>query len=177
MKSLASLKPVDKPGLDENGHFIGSDSPSFMDDLFTEGSSFAVSIFDWGIKAITILFVIGIIVMIMAFIFKHGQWQKYAQSTMMWSFIAMLILRGAPIIFLSLQTKEDIDVAMQTALSTLAQVAIFIGIVGICVSLLFKFGHTLIKHPEYYKWYKNARNVSIIMIVFSLVGPIIFALL
>lgn len=171
-----TLMPTKDDDVTDNGQ-IKESSFTFMDDLFSNVADLGASAFDWGIKLITILFIIGVIVMIMAMIFKHGQWQKYAQTTMLWSFISMMILRGAPIIFLSFRSKADVDTAFSTALGTLSEVAIFVGMMGIGISLLFKFGYMLIEHPEYYKWYKNARNISAIMILFAFIGPIIFSLL
>lgn len=156
---------------------IKSSTFSFTDDIADKLTFLGSSGFDWFLKSINILFIVGVIVMIMSMIFKNVQWQKYAQTTMLWSFISLMLLRGIPIIILSFKTKADVDAAFTAALSTISEVAIFTGLIGISISLLFKFGHTLIKHPEYYKWYKNSRNISIIMISFAFFGPIIFALL
>ena len=150
---------------------------SWMDELIQVGASGALQFFDWGILAITVLFLAGIIAMIMAMIFKNGQWQKYSQLTMFWSFATMLILRGVPLIIFSTQSGADIDAGFDVFINAMSQIAIFIGFVGIAVSLLFKFGNHLIDHPEFYRWSKNARNVSVVMMMFALSAPVIFALL
>lgn len=169
--------PQGEDTITDDGQIKSDGSFSFTDDISDKLTFLGTSGFDWFLKGITILFIIGVIAMIMAMIFKNGQWQKYAQTTMLWSFVSLMLLRGIPIVILSFKTKADVDAAFSTALSTISEVAVFIGLIGISISLLFKFGHTLIKHPEYYKWYKNARNISVIMILFAFFGPIIFALL
>lgn len=149
----------------------------WMDEIIQIGAGGALQFFDWGILGITILFLVGIIAMIMAMIFKNGQWQKYSQLTMFWSFVTMLILRGVPLIIFSTQSGADIDRGFDVFITAMSQIALFIGFVGIGVSLLFKFGNHLIDHPEFYRWSKNARNVSLVMMLFALSAPTIFALL
>lgn len=150
---------------------------NWMDEIIQIGATGALKFFDWGILGITILFLVGIITMIMAMIFKNGQWQKYSQLTMFWSFVTMLILRGVPLIIFSTRSGSDIDESFDVLITAISQLAIFVGFLGITVSLLFKFGNHLIEHPEFYRWSKNVRNVSIVMMIFALTAPTIFALL
>ncbi|SPU40735.1 double stranded beta helix domain-containing protein [Lysinibacillus capsici] len=115
--------------------------------------------------------------MIMSIIFKNGQWQKWGQSTMLWSFLAMLALRAIPLTILSVRSGMDVNEAFTALISSLTQIAIFLGVIGVLLSLLFKFAYKLIEHPEYHRWSKNVLNVSIIMMFFAMIGPFVFGIL
>lgn len=148
-----------------------------FDSINGTGMESAIKALHWAVEFITIIFVIGVIVMIFSIIFKHSQWQKYAQSTLLWSFLALIIFKALPFIIFSVQKFSDVDNLFETTLTVVQQAALYIGIVGISLSLLFKFAHKLIKHPEFFKWQKTSRNMSIIMIFFSIIGPFVFSLL
>lgn len=155
----------------------GDTGQSWMDELIQVGASGAMHIFDWGILAINVLFLAGIIGMIMAMIFKNGQWQKYSQLTMFWSLATMLILRGVPMIIFSTQTGADVDNTFDTFVIAMSMLSIMFGFSGILTSILFKIFNHFIDHPEFYRWSKNSLNVSIVMMIFALSAPTIFALL
>lgn len=161
----------------ENGQLINS-NPDVISNLVDNIASFSNGgpgmLMDWGAKAITVLFILGIILMIMSIIFKNGQWQKTAQALMLWSFISLLMVRAIPITILSFKSGVDVDDAFTALLASLSQIAIFLGVVGIMLSFLFRFAHKLIDHPEYHRWSKNVLNVSIIMMFFAAVAPFIF---
>lgn len=136
--------------------------------------SFAYS---WGITIITGLFVVGTLVMIMSVLFKNGQWQKYAQGTMFFSFLVMLLLRGLPILVLSIHNANDIDVLLRDGLISLSYAAVFLGLISISVSLLFRFGYNLIEHPEFHRWSKNLISVSVLMVLLAIVIPLLFPII
>lgn len=171
---------------DDNGLVKGQNTDIHNGELTTNGlSNFvngtametAIKSLQWAVDIISIIFVVGVIAMIFSIIFKHGQWQKYAQSTLLWTFFSLIILKALPFIIFSLQNFNDVDNLFDSALIMTQQAAIYIGVIGISLSLLFKFSHKLIKHPEFFKWQKTSRNMSIIMISFSIIGPFVFSLL
>lgn len=173
------IDPSKNGGIDNNGNIVVGDTKldgtiSVIEKIAGNGT---LSIFDWGVKVIAIIFVLAVLLMIMAFIFKNGQWQKWGQSTMMISFVAMLLIRAIPIIILSFRSEMDVTESLNGALGALSQVAIFLGVVGIMLSLLFKFAYKLIEHPEYHRWSKNVLNVSVLMMILALGGPVIFGII
>ena len=176
----SALFPLGDPskngGVDENGDFItnGSDLSSTLDKLKTESSFLTVDVWDVGLKIITIFFILGVLLMIMSIIFKNGQWQKWAQGTMLVSFVAMIFIRGIPIVILSFKSKMDVHEAFDGLLIVLEQVTIFMGITGLFLGLLFRLAYKLIEHPEYHRWSKNVIGISAAMMFFSIFGPMIF---
>lgn len=134
----------------------------------------AAPFYGWAVTIITAIFIVGTVVMVLALLFKNGQWQKYGQGTMFISFIVMIVLRGLPIVILSIQTMDDLDLLIQKVVTTLSYSTIFIGLIGVAVSFLFRFGERLIEHPDFHRWSKNLLTVSIMMMVFSVLVPIIF---
>lgn len=165
--------------ISKDGQIIPNDSniDGVIDHLLEISGVSTVSFMDWGIKAITILFILGVILMIMAIIFKNGQWQKWGQSTMLWSFLSMLIVRAIPITILSFRNGVDVNEAFSALILSLTQMAIFLGVIGVLLSYLFKFAYKLIEHPEYHRWSKNVFNVSLIMMMFALIAPFVFGIL
>jgi len=152
-------------------------SDSLFGGLLNDFGGTMAPVYKWGVKYITILFVVATLVMILSALFKNGQWQKYAQLTMMLSFFAMLVLRGLPIIVLSIQKPSDVDILLQESLSMLSFGVIFLCVISIAVSFLFSFGYQLIEHPEFHRWAKTLRSVSILMMVFAIIIPWLFPIL
>lgn len=149
-------------------------SDSLFGGLTRDIGEIVAPLYGWGITIITALFVIGAVVMILSMIFKNGQWQKYGQGTMFISFVVMLVLRGMPIIFLSVRSSADIDSLLNSSLTVLSSSAVILGLIGIAVSFLFKFGYRLIDHPDFHRWARNLMSVSIMMMLFAIVIPILF---
>ena len=137
----------------------------------------AANAYPWGIKVITIIFVIAALVMVLSAIFKNGQWQKYSQSTMFFSFISLLFLRGLPIIALSIKSSVDVDVALATSLVILATGIFYLCGISAGISDVFNTGYRLIAHPEFHRWSKNLRGVAALMFIFAFVIPWLFPLI
>lgn len=154
------IKPV------ETGDFFGG-----LISTFTE---IVTPLYGWGVNIISVLFVVGAVVMMLAVLFRNGQWQKFAQGTMLYSFITMLVLRGLPILILSIRTQDDIDALLQESLTSLSSFAIFFGVLSISASLLFRFGYKLIEHPDFHRWSKNLLSVSALMMVLAIAIPWLF---
>lgn len=177
------LKPINPNEIqvDNEGGIINSGQSTSNEDIFNtvntlveQGTPAAL---DWGTKGITVIFIAAVLLMIMAIIFKNGQWQKFAQSSMLWSFIAMMVIRAIPLTILSIQGGMDVDDAFNTMIAGLTQLSLFLGVTGIMLSFLFRFIHKLIKHPEYHRWSKNVFSMSLLMMLFALVGPLLFSVL
>lgn len=178
----ALLNPLkqDDVQVDENGIVVsggGTSLDEVSNTLSILSGQGSLKIVHWGTMVITAIFIIAVLLMILSIIFKVGQWQKTAQTTMLWSFAGMLLMRAIPIVILSFQSDTDIDQAFSTLIPALSQLTVFIGIAGIVLSLLFRFAYKLIEHPEYHRWSKNAMNVSVMMILFAIVSPFIFGIM
>lgn len=151
-----------------------SEGNNFADSIYSEIGGFMTPFYGWAVDFLTISFVIGTIAMILSIMFKNGQWQKYAQSTMLTTFIVMLLMRGVPIVILSIHSPEDVDQLLLGGVEVLKGIGIFIAVISIPISLLFKFGHHLIEHPKYHRWSRNLIGVAVLMTVLSMVVPWIF---
>lgn len=153
------------------------DSGQLFSGLLGDFTSIMTPVYSWGIKFITILFIVATLVMILSALFKNGQWQKYGQLTMLLSFVSMLVLRGLPIIVLSVRGTNDVDVLLQETLSMLSFGVIFLCIISFAVSFLFGFGYKLIAHPEFHRWAKTLRSVSVLMVIFAIAIPLFFPII
>lgn len=157
----ATIKPVSTEGL-----FGGIEKD--LSAIFTP-------MYGWAITIITIIFIAGAFVMLLSVLFKNGQWQKYSQLLMAFSFISIMILRGLPIIILSVKDPAtDIDYLLQGITGYISAAVIYAGIIGIVLSFLFRFGFKLIEHPEFHRWSRTLRSISLLMILFSFIIPWIY---
>lgn len=156
-----------------NGKTVES-SDSFLDSIYSDMSGLASPLYGWAIDIFTVMFVVGTIVMIMSIAFKNGQWQKYAQGTMLITFVIMLLMRGLPIILLSINTTDDIDILFTAGVSLLSAIAIMIAVMSMGISADFKFNYHMIEHPKYHRWSRNLFSVAILMTFLAILVPWIF---
>lgn len=150
---------------------------SLFSGILSDISGSAVIFFDLVATFLVIAFMFGIIFMLLSFLMKNGQWQKFAQGTMMGSFFALLVIRGYPILVYSVQNSEEFASFFEQTAIVLSYTSLFIGLISIAVSFLFKFGHRLIEHQDFYRWSKNLFGVAVVMMIFSVVVPIVFPLI
>ncbi|MEK3977368.1 hypothetical protein MKZ20_21610 [Psychrobacillus sp. FSL K6-2684] len=144
------------------------------DGLISSSTELGVKLYSWGIIALTAVFVLGTLMMILSAIFKNGQWQKLGQNFMFWSFVSLLLLRGLPILILSIRNTNDIDSLFNEFIVSLSYTAVYLGVISLACGLMFKLGHKLIKHPEFYRRSKTLFMVSIIMVSLSILIPNVF---
>jgi len=126
---------------------------------------------------LVITFLFGVMFLLLAIMMKNGQWQKFGQMTMMGSFVSLLVVRGFPIFIYSIENKEGIMSLFEQTAILLSYTCIFIALLSIATSFLFRFGFRLIEHPDFYRWSKNLFGVAIAMIIFSIAVPFIFPMI
>ncbi len=179
MSSFSILQsiPTFVPPTSNGAEIESISTSSFLDSMLNDFGPMVLKVYEWGIVLITAGFVIGALVMILSALFKNGQWQKFGQNTMFWSFLTILLLRAGPILSLSIQSSNDMDSLLREFIITLSYSAIFIGAISVVASGLFRLGHRLIEHPEFYRRSKTLMMVSVLMMIFSLAIPNIFPLI
>lgn len=171
--SLQTAKAIIPP-INQNQTIVPQENSSFLGGLAQPFIDSIVPVYGWGITFITSTFVIGALMMILSAIFKNGQWQKIGQNSMFWSFISLMLMRGLPILILSIRNSNDVDTLLNEFIITLSYSAIFLGVISIAASGIFKFGYNLIEHPEFYRRSRTLVMVSVIMVALSLIIPKIF---
>ncbi|MEK5209669.1 hypothetical protein [Psychrobacillus sp. FSL H8-0510] len=159
------------PSINPENEFQADGSSDFLGNVVGDLAAVVVPIHYWGIIGLTAIFIIGTLVMILSALFKNGQWQKYGQNSMFWSFLVMLLLRGGPILVLSIRDSSDVDSLLQDFVLTLSYSAIFLGALTIAASGLYRFGYNLIEHPEFYRRSKALVMVSVLMMAFAMIIP------
>lgn len=173
LQPLSSTSAMSKLPSPPNGKSTES-SDSFLDNIYSDVSGLGTPLYGWAIDLFTILFVVGTLVMILSIAFKNGQWQKYAQGTMLTSFVILLLMRGLPIIMLSMNTKEDIDILFAAGVAFLSATTIMMAVMSVGISADFKFNYHLIEHPKYNRWSKNLFYVAILMTFLAVLVPWFF---
>lgn len=165
------------PPINGNNKIQPDPSSTLLEDTVGSFVPTVIKFHYWGIIIITAVFVIGALVMILSALFKNGQWQKYGQTSMFFSFIIMLVWRGGPILALSIRNTTDVDTLLQDFIITLSYSAIFLGAISIATSILFRFGYNLIEHPEFHRRSKALVMVSVLMMIFAIAIPKLFPLI
>ncbi|WP_211656180.1 hypothetical protein [Planococcus alpniumensis] len=173
---LSSVSAMSKLPSPPSGKSIETSetSDSLMDNIYTDMSGLGTPLYGWAIDIFTLLFVVGTLVMILSIAFKNGQWQKYAQGTMLTSFVILLLMRGLPIIMLSMNTREDIDILFAAGVAFLSATTILMAVMSIGISADFKFNYHLIEHPKYNRWSKNLFYVAMLMTFLAVLVPWFF---
>lgn len=120
----------------------------------------------------TILFLISSFISVMAAVFKVGAWKKYAQMSTLFTFLVLLSTRGFAFFLLAIPTFTQVDSWMKIIISNITQALIFACLIGILVSFTFKFGYSLIKHPEFRKNHRTILTTSLLMLVSAVLIPI-----
>ena len=136
----------------------------FLEGLFDSSEGW-LEMFDIAAIIFTIILLLSCVILVMASIFKVGQWQQYAQLSAIFSFIALLGVRGTPFIILAIPTYQQIDNVTDLIILVITQLIILVSIIGIGVSLLYKLGYKLIEHPEFRKNQRAIFTTSLIMLV------------
>lgn len=140
-----------------NGNF------GFLEGLFQSSVGW-LQMFDIAAIIFTVILLISCVILVLASIFKVGQWQQYAQLSAIFSFISLLGVRGTPFIILAIPTYNQIDNITDLILLVLTQLIILVSIIGLGVSLLYKLGYKLIEHPEFRKNQRAIFTTSLIML-------------
>ncbi|MGC7930662.1 hypothetical protein ACP3VS_18785 [Lysinibacillus sp. VIII_CA] len=122
-----------------------------------------LGIFDKVATIFTVFFLVACFILMMATVFKVGQWKKYAQLMALSSMFILLGVRGAPFIFLGLATITQIGNWLEIIVLIVTQAVIFASLIGIIVSMTFQHGYKLIDHPEFRKNHRAIFTMSILM--------------
>ncbi|MGE7692012.1 hypothetical protein ACQKMI_22780 [Lysinibacillus sp. NPDC097214] len=122
-----------------------------------------LGIFDKVSTIFTVMFLIACFILMMATVFKVGQWKKYSQLMALFSMFTLIGVRGAPFIFLGLTTIAQIDNWLEIIVLLVTQAVIFASLIGIVVSMTFQHGYKLIEHPEFRKNHRAILTMSVLM--------------
>jgi hypothetical protein len=149
-------------------------SPKSMDEDFGLTNSMLEGampiVYGTGMTLITIVFVVAVIVLVMAMIFKNGQWTKWSTGVMITTLIFILFLRGLPILFFS-SDAIGWTVIIDDGLRLAVSIGIYVSLTMLLVGLLFRLNYKLINHKEYLRWSKRLYVGSVLTAVLITVMP------
>src|SRR4051812_31603839 len=74
----------------------GTSLDESLANLKSAAGTLTFDIMHWGGMVISMLFILGVLMMILSILFRNGQWQKWGQGTMLVSFVSLLAIRGIP---------------------------------------------------------------------------------
>lgn len=144
----------------------------FTNGIGQAAGSMTASVVEIGFYLFAIMFVCGVVALAAAITLKHGQWMKWATNTMIFTMIAILLIRLGPILFLTLNLV-GFKLLLQYTISTIVVALFYISVGMLLVSLFLKMLHQMFEHPKYFKWSRNLFNGSIIVLLLSTFAPIV----
>ncbi|MEI5919521.1 hypothetical protein ACMHYP_22890 [Bacillus cereus] len=119
-----------------------------------------------------IIFAVSAITLAGALTTKNTQWMKTAVGGLLGTFIAVLALRLAPLLFIT-NDIEGIALLMRDCVDFLTTIGIYVAVgmfvYGLFLGLLYK----LFEHPKYFKWSRSLRIGSIVTLFLSVISPVI----
>lgn len=127
---------------------------------------------DIGFDILALIFVIAVIAVAGGVTLRNGQWMKWSMGAMLGTLIAIVAIRIAPIIVL---TVEEIGITLlinhmvQFVVSIGFHVAFFMFLIGLFLRSLNK----IFEHPKYFKWGRGLLTGSIIILLLSLFSPLV----
>lgn len=131
-------------------------------------------VYNFGINILTIFFVAAVISMAFSIITKTGHWMKWATGTMIFSFIALLILRIGPILFLTTNVV-GITLIVSDTVYFLKEIAFWAAIGMVLIGAIIRLLHKIVSnHPEYFRWSKSLFVGAFILGLLAGVIPLLF---
>ncbi|MBU8908166.1 hypothetical protein [Desertibacillus haloalkaliphilus] len=171
--------PMFAEGFDVNTY---NQSVNSNESITDEGplSSFTNSVSGWmpsaytiGVNVITLIFIAGVIGMIMSMILRNGEWMKWATNTMIFSFIAILIIRVGPV-FLLTGTLTDFTLLVSDVVLLLQEVSLYLAFGMFLVAAIVKMFYQMHDHQDYFRWQRGLKIGAFLMGTLSLFIPYVF---
>lgn len=129
---------------------------------------------DVGFDILALLFVMGVIGFAAGLTVKNGQWSKWSTSIMLGTFIAIIALRIAPIIVLTID-KIGITLVINHIVTLLSSVGYYLAILMFLIGLVLRSLNKIFEHPKYFRWGRSLLSGSVIIVVLSYISPIVIA--
>ncbi|KLV18349.1 hypothetical protein [Bacillus anthracis] len=117
-------------------------------------------------------FLFACIVLSAAMITKNAQWQKNAVWGIIFTVVAVLALRLAPLLII---TNDIVGIAslMRDIVDFLTAIGIHASIAMLLISLFLGMLHRTFEHPKYFKWSRSLKVGSGLVLFLSIVSPIV----
>lgn len=129
-------------------------------------------IYNIGFKLFSIIFVAAILAMAGAITVKNGQWMKWSSNAMIFTLIAIILLKVIPILFLTIDVS-GFNQILTSITELIVHSLFYIAFAMFLISLFLKMLHRMFKHPKYFKWSRSLITGSILVIVLSVIMPIV----
>jgi len=129
-------------------------------------------IYEWGILIFTFLFVVSIIGMIISIQLRHGQWMKWSSTTMLFTFLTVLLLRLGPIFVLTMNVT-DITLLLTKSVAFLQEFVLYAAIVAMLIGIFYRSFYKIHKHDGYDRWSKGLFVGAAVLVILSFVTPFI----
>lgn len=153
----------------------GSISDSGLLESVEKGTqSLLAIVVDVGFDILALLFIMGVIGFAAGMTMKNGQWSKWSTNIMIGTFIAILALRIAPILVLTID-KIGITLIINHIVLLLSSVGLYISIIMFLIGLFLRSLDKIFDHPKYLRWSRSLLSGCVIIVVLSYVSPIVIA--
>lgn len=135
-------------------------------------SNVIASVVDIGFDIFSIVFIFGVIGIAAGVTLQNGQWTKWSTGAMYGTFLAIIAIRIAPIIVLTID-QIGITLVINDAIQLFTSVGLYISILMFLIGLFLRSLNKIFDHPKYFRWSRSLLFGSLIIVTLSFVSPII----
>lgn len=143
-------------------------------DLFggiQDGSdSLIASVVNIGFDILALIFISGVIGIAAGFTLQNSQWTKWSTGAMYGTFLAIILLRIAPIIVLTID-QIGFTLVINHIIQLFSSVGLYIAIMMFLIGLFLRSLNKIFEHPKYFRWGRSLLFSSLIIVILSLVSP------
>lgn len=150
------------------------DSP--FQNLVEKGFGLIPTAYEMVIKILSILLIAAVIWMAASFITKNPQWMQWSKTTLLSTFITLLIIRLTPILFLTNDVTQ-IKLIINKSITLLMQTGVHASIAMLLIAWFIHFLYIMHENPAHYKWARSMLFGSIVVLVLSLLLPNILSIM
>ena len=148
------------------------DTEAFASNVSYTIGDLTANIVEIGFNLFSILFVSAVVALAAAITLKHGQWMKWSTNTMIFTLIAILLIRLGPILFLTVNLI-GFKQLLQYTIHAVVTALFYISVGMMLISLFLNMLHRMFEHPKYFKWSRNLLNGSLIVFILSIFAPVV----
>jgi hypothetical protein len=179
--NLAVPTYAEEFNLDQYNNYIdyaegrkGISESKLLSDVESGTKELLAAVVDIGFDILSLLFILGVISFAAGLTMKNGQWSKWSSGVMVGTFIAIVTLRIAPIIVLTID-KIGFTLVINHFIQLLSSVGYYIAIVMFLIGLFLRSLNKIFEHPKYFRWGRSLLSGCVIIVVLSYFSPIIIA--
>lgn len=143
-----------------------------LGDIQDGANNLLTVVVDVGFDILSIIFILAVIAVAGGLTLRNGQWMKWSMGAMTGTFIAIVGIRVAPILVLTIDLV-GITILLNDIVQFIVSIGIYISFFMFLVGLFLRSLDKIFEHPKYFKWGRGLLVGSIVTLVLGSIVPVI----